>query len=280
MKRFLNLTTISIASAVSAFAGGGHLDLMPLAVVGDPSRIETGSFDFDGFAIGQIPPQRIYENDLDEPIAGADLLAGEAGFTSPSATTAAALLSGTGYTHLAGGIDVRFDFRTFNIGGGATHANLWYWDGADSDNDGDYSNNVNFAPASGVTLTFDRGAGLFTSSVDGGASAVPGFVVGTTAIDDPMTADDETGFFHDDLDALLDDADSDSGTLVPHGLYVVSLDVSAGGIGSQPIYWIFNAGLGEEGELAADAARDVVPEPASLALCLIAGAAFASRRRN
>lgn len=278
MKRFINTVSIGFVFAIPAFAEEGHVDVMPVAVIGDPSRIETGSFDFDGFSVAGYPGVRVYENDL-EALPGADLYVGEAGFSAPSAAVAASQLNGTGYTNLPGGVDVRFNFRTFNIGGGNLRANLWYWNGLDSNGDQDVCNDLQFAPASGTTITFDRNAGLFTASVDGSDQNVPGFVVDTTLFDDLNTPDDETGFMHLDLDAILDDGDLDELTPVPAGIYALSLDVYAGDAAADPIFWLFNAGLGEEGEAAADCAADVVPEPASLAL-LSLGAAALMRRRS
>lgn len=273
-------------SATSVFALCGapcalaqHLDVMPVSVIGDPSRIETGAFDFGTFSVAGLPPQRAYENDLVEPAPGADLLVGEAGFSAPGATAAAALLGGTGYANLPGGVNLRFDFRSFNACGSTQAANLWYWGGLDDDHDGDYSDDLDFHPASGAALTFERSAGLLSATVDGGPLAVPGFVIGTTATDDAGTADDETGFLHVDLDALLDDTDSDPGTAVPTGIYAVSLTLSHSGSTAEPIFWVFNAGLGEDGEGAAEAALACIPEPSSLA-CVAMLASLGVFRRN
>lgn len=257
MRTFMvGVSALVIGSAAVALAEEGHLDVMPVAVIGDPSRIETGAFDFDGFAVDSLPPVRVYENDLDD--LGIGLLVGEAGFTSPSAFVAATQLGGSGYTNLAGGVDVRFDFRSFSVQGGPA-VNLWYWDGVDDDNDLDFSDDVDFQPA-GATLTFEKLGGAFSVSVDGSSAGVAGFVVDTTIFDDPGTSEDETGFMHLDLDALLDgDA----------GIYAILLDVTAGA-DAAPIFWLFNAGLGEEGEAAVEAAADVVPEPATGAALAIA----------
>ncbi|MFN0136968.1 MAG: PEP-CTERM sorting domain-containing protein [Phycisphaerae bacterium] len=278
MNRFITILSIGSVFSAAAIAEEGHVDVMPVAVIGDPSRIETGSFDFDGFAVAELPSVRVYENDL-EDLPGADLYVGEAGVTAPSATAAASQLSGTGFTHLPGGVDVRFNFRTFNVGGGTVRANLWYWNGADANGNNDFCDDVSFAPASGVSLTFDRNAGLFSASADGADQNVPGFVVDTTLFDDLNTPDDETGFMHLDLDAILDDGDLDELTPVPAGIYAISLDVFAGDAAADPIFWLFNAGLGESGEPAAECAAKVVPEPTSLAL-LVLGAAALLRRRS
>lgn len=277
MKRFIILVSIGSVFSASTIAEEGHVDVMPVAVIGDPSRIETGSFDFDGFAVAELPSVRVYENDL-EDLPGADLYVGEAGFTAPSASVAASQLNGTGYTNLPGGVDVRFNFRTFNVGGGNVRANLWYWNGIDANGNQDFCDDVSFAPASGVSLTFDRNAGLFSASVNGSDQNVSGFVVDTTLFDDLNTPDDETGFMHLDLDAILDDGDLDELTPIPAGIYAISLEVLAGDIGADPIFWLFNAGLGEEGEPAAECAAEVVPEPSSLALLALGAAAMLRRR--
>lgn len=276
MKRALSICVASILSA-TAVADEGHLDVMPVSVIGQPTRLDTGAFDFDGFAVAGLPPLRKFESDLEEPLPGADLLAGESGFSAISATAAQTELAGTGFSHLPGGVNLRFDFRAFDIGGVGL-ANLWYWDGVDDNGNGDFSDDIDFAPASGVTLSLERDAGLFSASVNGSTSDVNGFVIGTTLIDDLLTPEDETGFLHLDLDALLDDADNDAGTPLPLGVYVISLSVSHdGGAAADPIFWVYNGGLGEDGEAAVEAAFDFVPEPGSLALLLV-GAALLRRR--
>ncbi len=278
----MNRSHVLFVVALLALPGAGgvraqHVDVMPVSVVGDPNLIETGAFDFDGFSVTALPPQRVYENDLEEPIPGADLLAGEAGVTALSATAAASLLAGTGYTNLPGGVDLRFDFNAFSLGGRPA-ANLWYWDGVDDNGDGDYADDISFAPAAGTTLTFETSGGAFSASVDGGALPVPGFVIDTTLLDNPGTMDDETGFLHVDMDALLDDGDSDPATGLALGVYALALTLSYNPQ-SEPIFWVFNGGLGEEGELAVEAAVAFVPEP-SAAMVLIGSAALLAWRRR
>lgn len=274
MKKFLTMIVSTGVIVSPVFAQ--HVDVMAVSVISDPSRIETGAFDFDGFSVAGLPPLRAYENDLDEPFAGADLLIGEAGFTSPSASYAAANLAGAGYSNLPGGVDLRFDFHSFAIGGGPS-ANLFYWDGVDDNNNGDFADDLDLQPASGATLAFEKDAGLFSASVNGANADVPGFIVEVTAVDDLGTPEDETGFMHIDLDALLDDGDSDPLTPLAQGVYLVQLTINDGRE-SAPFYWAFNAGLGEEGEPAVDAVLDAVPEPGAVML-LIVGSLFAARRR-
>lgn len=267
-----------VAGAWSLSAVGQHVDVMPVRVAGEPARIETGAFDFGAFQVVGLPPLRVFEGDLDEPVPGVGLLAGESGFTSLSATAAAALLKGTGYTHLPGGVAVRFDFNAFSLGGQPA-ANLWYWDGIDVNGNGDYSDDIQFAPAAGVQLSFERSAGLFRATVDGGPAAVAGFVIGTTLLDNPGSADDETGFLHVDLDVLLEDGDGGPFTALPLGVYALSLTLrDDGGATSEPIFWVYNGGLGEDGEPAVEAAVAYVPEPASATLLVLSSATLLRRR--
>lgn len=263
MKIFL--TSIALSGLVSLPAAAQHVDVMAVSVVGDPAALETGAFDFGAFSVAELPPTRVYENDLEEPFAGADLLTGEAGFTSPSAALAASSgLLGLGFGALAGGVDLRFDFHSFSLGSGPG-GNLFYWDGVDDDNDGDFADDIDLQPASGATLTFEKLGGLFSATVDGAASDVPGFVIDTTAVDDLGTSEDESGFLHLDLDAILDDGDSDTLTPLPLGVYVVQLTLNDGRE-SAPFFWVFNGGLGEEGEAAVEAVVGAVPEPSGLML--------------
>lgn len=268
-----------LLSASVAAASEVHLDVLAVRDLGNPDRIETGAFDFDGFTLESLPPVRVYENDLEEPFSGAGLLIGEAGFVALSATAAEALLAGTGYTHLPGGVDLRFDFNAFSLGGGPA-ANLWYWDGLDDDGDGDFAEDIDFQPAAGATLTFERSGGVFSASVDGGPGAVSGFVIAQTLLDNPPTDDeDETGFLHLDLDGILDDGDGNPLTLPPLGVYVLSLTL-AYNPQSDPIFWVFNGGLGEAGEPAVEAAVAFVPEPATGLILALLAAACARRPRG
>lgn len=265
-------STLALAPTASAQE---HFDALLTRDTANPGFMPTGEFDFDGFALQTLPQVEIYGNDLEEPVPGADLYVGEAGFFAPAASFAPTILGGTGLTQLPGGVDVRFDFRAFNLYGGGTFSNLWYWDGVDDDGDSDFANNIDFAPAFGVTLSLER-AGVFSASVDGANVDVNGFVIDTTALDNPGTADDETGFMHNDLDALLDDADNDPLTAIPTGVYVLGTVISDDAANSALLYWVFAVGADEAAHAAA---IDYVPEPTS-ALALLAGVALLAPRRG
>lgn len=254
-----------------------HLDSLLTRDPANAASIPTGSFDFDGFAVAEFPPVNVYGNDLEEPAPGLDVLVGETGFTAIGATAATTLLAGTGLTNLAGGVSIRFDLNAFSLYGGPS-SNLLYWNGLDTNGNGDPADDINFQPASGVSLSLER-AGLFSASVNGANTNVPGFEIDSTALDNPGTADDETGFLHNDLDALLDDGDNDPGTALPLGIYVLAMNVSYPGASSDQLFWVYNAGLGAAGEPAHDAAMAYVPEPAGLLVLAMGALAMFHQRR-
>jgi len=274
-RSLFSVGALSAALTYSAAAQHDHVDVMPVFDAARPAAIPTGAFDFDGFTVVELPPTSVFGGDLEEPAPGVDLLAGELGFTALSAAAAATLLSGTGYSQLAGGQALRFDLQSFSLPGAIGSANLWYWDGVDDDGDGDYADDIDFAPATGVTLALERDGGIFSAVVDGANAAIAGFEIGVTALDDGGTADDETGFLHVDLDALLDDGDADPLTEVTAGIYVVGLTLAYPGAASDPLLFVYNGGLGED---AHDAALDYVPEPTGLALLLLGAALLRTRR--
>lgn len=259
-----------LTTFVSLVRAQEHLDALALFDPAHPSTIPTGSFDFDGFAVVDLPPKRVYGNDLEDPFAGAGFLSGEAGFTGLAAEAAQTQLNGTGYTHLPASVTLRFDYTSFSLNGGGSQANLWYWDGLDQNGNGDPADDIAFAPAIGSTFSLEKFGGAFSASVTGTAAAAAGFAIDTTAVDNPGTAQDETGFFHLDLDALL------SGNA---GIYVIGMHISYPGATSEELFWVYNAGLGEAGEAAHDAAIAYVPEPATGVGAALAMLLLARRRR-
>ncbi len=276
---FIRAAVLAIAGVGSAVAQE-HFDAMPVLDPATPGFMPTGSFDFDGFSVEQLPQQTVYGNDLEDAGPGTGVFVGETGFTALSATAAATQLAGTGFSNLAGGLDLRFDFRSFTLPGSSAQANLFYWDGADTNGNMDPSDDIAFAPATGAILTLEKDGGLTSAAVSGVDLATPGFVIGATAFDNPGTPGvDETGFLHLDLDALLDDGDGDGLTSAAAGIYVMSMRLSVPGAASAPIFWVYNVGLGEEGEAAHDAAIDFVPEPAAGLMLLTLGAFVLRMRR-
>jgi len=266
--------TLLTVSGIAMAGEHVHFDVLLAQSATDPSHLATGAFNFEDFEVAALPPVRVYEYDLEAPGVGADLLTGELGFVSLSADSAALLPPA--YTHLPGGVAVRVDFNSFGLGGGVS--NLWYWDGIDDDADHDFTDDIDFQPAEGVSLALEALGGALTASVDGSAFGVPGFHVGTTAFDDAETAGNETGFLHLDLDVILDDLDADPLTLVPSGVYAYSVSF---GFNPQtdPIYIVLNGGLGEEGEPAVEAVVAYIPEPGTLLLLAFDGVLLMRRRR-
>src|SRR5262249_8395917 len=161
--------------------------------------------------------------------------------------------------------------------GGAGPANLWYWDGIDANGNGNYFDDIHFAPAAGVTLSIEANGGVQSAHLNGSNNNVAGFSVGVTATDDPSTPTvDETGFLHHDLDALLEP--TVAGGPIPLGIYVLGYQFSYPGAQSVELYRVYNGGLGAAGEPAVAAAREYVPEPGSLVLLAAGGLLVASRR--
>lgn len=92
------------------------------------------------------------------------------------------------------------------------------------------------------------------------------------------------GTAHDHLEFILDAPDATAAT----GVYLISLSASAGGLDSEPLYFLFGyAGADftdEQIEEAIESAEGyvestIIPEPASATLLALAGAALIRRRR-
>ncbi len=159
--------------------------------------------------------------------------------------------------------EVKFAIAAPTINGHA--ANLFYWDG-----DGD----VDFQPASGVTLTMSVGS--FSATADGTNTIVPGFNIETT---------DADGIIHRHPDYVLDDGIA--GSYPPAGIYLLPLVGKMDGLSDSDLFAItFAAGTVDEPIHDAAVAwveAHVVPEPTAMNLALIAavvGGSIGLRRQQ
>ncbi|MEM6655859.1 MAG: PEP-CTERM sorting domain-containing protein [Planctomycetota bacterium] len=89
-----------------------------------------------------------------------------------------------GYDPLPANSDLSFSILSFALDG-LPAANLWYWDGQDIGGDGDYADDIVFAPVeSGAAFRMYRGPiqmqFLLSGAADGSNSDQPGFVIGPT----------------------------------------------------------------------------------------------------
>ena len=145
---------------------------------------------------------------------------------------------------------------------------LRYWDGSGS---------PSFTPASdGVGINLNKGS--FNLLV-GGSTTSGSLTIGSTGAQ---------GRVHQHLDSSIGSGWSGSSFATPgaaDGLYAFGVTLSAGGLTSEPIYFLYNVGLTEtvhdEGIAWYEANVVAVPEPSSATLAgiAIAGSMWLGRRR-
>lgn len=218
-------------------------DVLMCVVAGQPALLATGSIDSinGNLAVGA----RVFRESTETP--GNDDWRGDEGFfavTDPESLP-------DGYVPMPGLTDIRFDFKAFAIG--ATTSNLWYWDPA-------ASSQVQFVvPTDGQRLSFRKSpVAVFNSTVTGTAVDVAGFVIDRTST---------SGLIHRHLTLVLDDSDTDPGTPVRTGIYLVAVHLSTASAGAPLIYEVINGGMGPTGEAFLDQAVEfvedlIVPPPA------------------
>ncbi|MEC9373791.1 MAG: hypothetical protein VYC34_08105, partial [Planctomycetota bacterium] len=128
------------------------------------------------------------------------------------------------------------------------------WNGTNFDDASPYTMTLNFGPSPDVTSPLTPG----------------GFVAGFDIPVGSMGFDDHLNIF------------LDVGSDTPTGVFLLTLQVRATGLAaSDPIYFVMNAGAGEEAhEAAEEYVREfIVPSPSGAALMGLAGAALLRRRR-
>lgn len=260
MKRHVLTTALMVASAGAAFGGEGG-DIM--IYDNGSGGLTFGLYDFDGGSgvVLDAGPVDIVEAGLSNNWEGT----GKPGTDEPGWVTdgSAALDPSTPL------IEYPFPANTaLNVSVNVLpvlNGNAAYWDGTGA---------VNFTTALPNAIEVEDG---FSSLLlDGGAAAPAGTL-------SPWTSGGD-GTAHDHLEFILDAPDASAAT----GVYLISLNASAGSLDSDPLYVLLGyAGAdftGLEIEAAIEAAEGyvastIVPEPASATLLAFAGAALLRRRR-
>jgi hypothetical protein len=159
-------------------------------------------------------PSRLFNGELDATFFGS-----EPGFDAVSQANVPA-----GYFALPGDTPLAFDFSALSLYG-QTVSNLWHWDGADVNGNGEYLDDVNFQPVVNTTLT--ARIAPFSATLDGAASDVPGFDIQATS---------DAGAMHRHPNLQL--AGGVGGTPA-QGLYLLSMRVRMDGLmESDPFYLI------------------------------------------
>ena len=246
----------SIAVADGEEEEEAHADI---AVLIDPAgNLVTGTIDFDeqeftGFT-------RVYESEFvrtARPDLGVGIESGNTDEPGFNGVRDGNLTLPAGYSNIGAGLDLSFSVNTLDIDG--TSANLWYWDGSGA---------VNFAPAT-TTLDVSRGGGALNTSLDGSASAVPGFNIFTSEAD---------GYIHQHLDLELANTQG-----IADGFFLWSFVVeTSDGKAADPIFFVH--GLGEPGEELHEEAVDwvnfnLVPAPGAAVFAFAGVGALVRRRR-
>jgi len=253
-----------LAMGVPALAQ--HADLLLARDAANGGKLVTGEFDFDN-STGSIG-KRVYEGELEGPEAFVGALNGstgdEPGFNSIAQTAHDS--NGTGAFALPGNTAYSFTLKSFEIGSSAS--NLWFWNGVGG---------PSFSPVSDGTLFRVRRTGFLPAIANGLDVDVDGFDIITTGTN---------GFSHQhrNFDIVIPDDVNTLATEYPlEGYYAVSMVLNMTGVAtSDPIYIVF--GVGAHGsEDAHEAAIEffettVIPEPTSVALIGLLGAAFLRRR--
>lgn len=246
--RFLHLSfalLIAIAGAASALA---HEDVLPYALGG---KIVTGGHD-DVLGTDNIT-QQVFGYDFGEDPLDPYFI-GDPGFNNGAFAIGVYPNDGL----LPANFTLGFNVLT----------NLQFWDGTGS---------VWFSPAvAGIDLGLNRGSTTVHISGSGQSGTVP--TIGSTGA---------SGRLHVHIASLLNAADGTDPNLpnAPDGIYLVGLDLKLPGSGlanSDPIYFVYNNGLGEEThDEAIDWVQNlVVPEPSTWAIMAIGAVALAATARR
>lgn len=214
----------------------GHVDALPF---NDDGQIALGHYDFD----------------LDQVVTGTRLFVRDFEFVDPGffGTTSPGFTTPAGFELLPSAA-LNLNPQTMTLAAGTF--NLLYWDGADLDGDGDYTDDVGFgAPSAGDELLVRRSSALnFTLA---GESAAPaGFALDTTS---------GTGTLHKHISFQVRNG---GGSQAEDGLYLASFTLTMDGLEeSDPFFLLFNAAYvrDEFGEIVYNGARPVTNDDARLA---------------
>jgi len=191
-------------------ASAVHSDI--LVVRDAQGKLVIGSADFDNNNVLSAP-SRLFHRELDTNFFGSD-----PGFNAVSQANVPG-----DFFALPGNASLGFDFAALSLYG-QTVANLWYWDGADANENGDYLDDVHFEPAIAATLT--ARITPFSAVVDGTANDVAGFNLQTTSA---------TGGMHRHANFQLAAAVG----APAQGLYLLSMRVRMDGLAkSDPLFLI------------------------------------------
>jgi len=201
MRQQLILLRLGIFIAIlptSSMAVAQHYDVL---IQRQDNKIVIGAADFDqvSFTIGA----RVFSRDFDS-----DYEIDDPGFNSLSNTSP---FIPAGYSALPVSSPVNWDFLPMKVE--TTIANLMYWNGLDTNENGVDVLDVSLGTSPGYTLSLAGVGGTVTA--DGTAQVKSGFLASTGS----------NGSMHQHRDYTLDDGDMNSGTNPVDGIYLVALQL-------------------------------------------------------
>lgn len=224
--RWSAAATAALCGVALSTARADELDVLITVTESDPTLLASGQVNviFGGVQV----PQRIFTETVTN--SGADDLRGDEGFFGVTDPTSLP----NGYLPMPPNVDIRFDFKAFTIDDET--ANLWFWDPQ-------VDALPTFHPATnGMRLSFRKTpTAFFNATVDGADTDIAGFVIDRTG---------SGGLLHKHLTIVVDDADTDPGTPITPGVYVVGYVLSYSGAASEMIILVVNGGMGGGGAQA------------------------------
>ncbi len=228
-----SLAALAVVSAVAcipaaAQSGNQHIDINPYDSNGaDPGgQILTGFYDFDTEAFVEDTFRFSEPLEIIQP--------GFHGISAPG-------FFATGDFTLLPSADVSFDVPAVSAPLSQTPSTLFYWDGLDDNNDGDFLDDVDFAaPPAGHSLEV-RLSTFVNMTVTGESTDQPGFVLDQTNAD---------GGIHKHVSFLVR---GDNGNAPDDGFYLLPFRLHQAGLeSSDPFFLLYN------GKYERDANDDII----------------------
>ena len=247
-RRTFRLGAIAVAAALLASVACAHNDVVPYS---NGTKILTGGHSDLADTTDELLSVFGYDfgEDPDDP-----WVIGDPGFNNSSAFTTSFPNAGA----LPAGALALSVFS-------GNYGSLHYWDGTGT--------SAAFSPvASGVEINLNGGSNNLRI---GGATASGSLSIATIP---------EAGRLHKHLQTSLGAGGSDGSLTLgaADGIYAFGATLSSGGLSSDPIYFVFNAGMSEAiHDVGMDFyATQIVPEPSCFALLALGVAVLAFRRKR